>query len=69
MVHGLLVEVASLVERRLSGSGSVVVALGLSCSKITWDLPGPGIQPVSPVPPRSPGNSFRDRLVYWLLVG
>ena len=51
MVHGLLVEVASLVERRLLGSGSVVVALGLSCSKITWDLPGPGIQPVSPVPP------------------
>ena len=27
--------------------GSVVVAPGLSCSHI-WDLPGPGLEPVSP---------------------
>ena len=28
--------------------GSVVVVQGLSCSAEMWDLPGPGIEPVSP---------------------
>ena len=36
----------SMVEPRLV-LGSVVVAHGLSCYG-TWDLPGPGIEPVSP---------------------
>ena len=46
-VRGLLVAVASLAVERDSGvPGSVVVAHGLSCP--TWNLPGPGIKPVSP---------------------
>ena len=78
MACGLLVEGASLVERRLSGTGSVVVALGLGCSKITGDLPGPGIQPVSLCWQEASyplchhevqGSSFKDRLEYRLLVG
>ena len=36
----------SMVEPRLE-LGSVVMAYGLSCCG-TWDLPGPGIEPVSP---------------------
>ena len=29
-------------------AGSVVAVHGLSCSNGMWDLPGPGIEPVSP---------------------
>ena len=36
------------VAPRLQGTGSVVVACRLSCSSaINWDLPGPGIKPMS----------------------
>ena len=48
-VHGLLIEVASLVvECRLSSSGLVVVAHRISCSMAVWYLPGPGIKLVYP---------------------
>ena len=56
VVHGLLIAVASLVaEQRLQApelqqlwhEGSVVVAHGLSCSGGMWDLPRPGLEPVS----------------------
>ena len=42
--------VASLVEelRALGEQASVVVARGLSCPMAMWDLPGLGIEPVSP---------------------
>ena len=47
---GLLMAVASLVEelRALGEQASVVVARGLSCPMAMWDLPGLGIEPVSP---------------------
>ena len=57
-MHRLLIALASLVvEHGLSAHGlqqlwhmgSVVVAHGLSCSTAgMWDLPGPGLEPVSP---------------------
>ena len=34
--------------QQLQCTGSVVVAHGLSCPAAMWDLPGPGIEPVSP---------------------
>ena len=46
---------------------SVVVVHGLSCSPAMWDLPGPGLEPVSPalaggflnpVPPGKPSHFF-----------
>ena len=37
-----------VVARGLQSAGSVVVAHGLSCSSGMWDLPGPGLEPVSP---------------------
>lgn len=44
----LLVVVASLaVEHRFWGVGSVSVAHRLSLSHSTWNLPGPGTEPVS----------------------
>ena len=47
-LRGLLIAVASLVAAPgLQSTGSVVVVPGLSCS--TWNLPGPGIKPMSPV--------------------
>ena len=44
---------SAVVARRLQSTGSVVVAHGLSCSVCgihtgIWDLPGPGLEPVSP---------------------
>ena len=43
-VHELLIEVASLVaEHRLSGCGARAWLL-----RGMWDLPGPGLEPVSP---------------------
>ena len=36
------------MARGLYSTGSVVVVHGLSCSAGMWDLPGPGIEPVSP---------------------
>ena len=45
----LLVEVASPVaEHRLYTAGSVAVAWGAYLLYSTWDLLGPGIEPVSP---------------------
>ena len=47
VVCGLLVVVASrVVEHRLWSTGSVVLANGLFLQGI-WDLPGPGIEPMS----------------------
>ena len=56
---------------RLQSTGSVVVAHGLGCSSvIKWNLPGPGIKPVSPAlagrffklsHQGSPRGHFRDR--------
>ena len=34
--------------RELQSMGSVVVVHRLSCSHGMWDIPGPGIKPVSP---------------------
>ena len=36
-----------VVAPRLSSTGSVVAAHGLSCSTAVWDLPRPGIEPMS----------------------
>ena len=54
-VHGLLIVVTSfVVEHRLLGAGvSVLVAPGLQSTgpvavAHVWDLPNPGIEPVSP---------------------
>ena len=49
MAHGLLISVASLAaELRLLGSqASVVLAHGLRDLRSLWDVPGPGIEPVS----------------------
>ena len=50
-------------------AGSVIVAHGPSCSRGMWDLPGPGLEPVSPalagrfsttVPPGEPLPLFLD---------
>ena len=47
-VHGLLIAVASLVVvPGLSSAGSVVVGHRASLLHSTWDLLGPGIEPVS----------------------
>ena len=76
MVCGLLVEVASLMERRLSGTGSVVVALGLGCSKIRGIFPDQGSNLCPCVGRRilircatKSRVALKDRLVYRLLVG
>ena len=47
---GLLIAVAPPVEEhRLWGTqASVAVAHGLNCSTAMWNLPGPGIKPMSP---------------------
>jgi len=48
----------------LCSTGSIVVEHRLSCSMATWDLPGPGIKPVSPalqgglLTTGPPGKSF-----------
>ena len=48
VVFGLLILVASLVERGLQGRQAPgVVMQGLSCPSTMWDLPGPGIEPMS----------------------
>ena len=49
---GLPTVVASLLEgHRLQGTrASEAVAHGLNCSTATWNLPGPGIKPMSPAP-------------------
>ena len=51
-VRGLLIAVVSLCcgARALGATASVVVAHGVSCSVACgmWDLPGPGLKPVSP---------------------
>ena len=51
-VCGLLIAVASLCcgAQALGARASVVVTHGLSCSTATnmWDLPRPGLEPVSP---------------------
>ena len=55
-VHGLLIAVASRCRARALGAwASVVVACGLSSCGTqawllcgTWDLPGPGLEPMSP---------------------
>lgn len=44
--HGASLVVARVVVHRAPNTGSVVVAHRLSCSHL-WDLPGPGIEPVS----------------------
>ena len=55
-------------------AGSVVVAYGLKLLRGMWDLPGPGLEPVSPalvgrllttVPPEKPSFSFFE-LFTWL---
>ena len=55
--------------RALGVQASVVVAHGLSCFTCMWDLPGPGLEPVSAalaggflttVPPGKPGRIFLD---------
>ena len=55
---------------RLQGTGSVVVVLGLLLQSM-WDLPGPRIEPLSPVsagrsfttePPGKPQNYFQSPL-------
>ena len=61
LLFGLLIVVASrcraqilgmwasvIVAQGLWSTGSVVVAQGLSCSMAMWNLPGTGIEPVSP---------------------
>ena len=49
VLHGLLISMVSLVADIGSRHpGSVVVAHRLSCSKAMQNLPGPGIEPVSP---------------------
>ena len=49
VVRGLLIAVASLVAAHgLGSTGSLVVVLGLVALHSTWDLPRPGIKPVSP---------------------
>ena len=58
-----------VVARGLYSAGSVVVVHGLSCS--AWDLPGPGLEPVSPAlaggflttaPPGKPRTMFLKML-------
>ena len=47
--HRLWSKRASVVAARgLQSEGSVVVAQGLRCQASMWDLPRPGIEPVSP---------------------
>ena len=47
--HGLQGALASVVvASRLQGTGSIAVLLGLSCSAVMWDLPGAGMEPMSP---------------------
>ena len=54
-MHRLLIKVASLVaEHRLWSTGSGVVALKAQLPCSIWDLPGPGIEPMSP----ASANSF-----------
>ena len=49
MKHGLKGAQASVVAIHvLQSTGSIVVAHGLSCSSSMWDLPRPGIEPLSP---------------------
>ena len=68
-VHGLLIAVASLVaEHRLYGDwASVVGSSRASLPRSMWNLPGPGIKPMSPalaagfsttVPPGKPSLHF-----------
>ena len=46
--HGLWgPQVSALVAPRLQSTGSIVVVHEPSCSSM-WDLPGPGIEPMSP---------------------
>ena len=48
VVFGLLILVASLVERGLQGQQAPgVVRQGFSCPSTMWDLPRPGIEPMS----------------------
>ena len=74
-VHGILTTVASFDfgEHRLYSAESMVVAYGM------WDLPGPGIEPVSPalaggflstVPPGKPPKIvffFNDTYAYYFI--
>ena len=59
-VYGILIVVATVSEPRLWGSQ-------VSLPRGTWDLPGPGIEPVSPAltgrflttgPPGKPHHSY-----------
>ena len=71
----LLIPVASLVGAQALGTcglqskDSVGVAHGLSFPLSMWDLPGPGIEPVSPasagrlLSTASPAKSFRQLFI------
>ena len=78
-VHGLLIAVASLVaERRLYGDWASVVGsswASLPCSM--WNLPGPGIEPMSPalaggfsatMPPGTPSLHFYVEGNMWYFI-
>ena len=60
---------------RPQSTGSIIAAHGLSCSHCMWDLPGPGIKPLSPAlagrfftteQPGKPQASFKSESLYKL---